>query len=142
METRWCDGCLMVGVRVPATTRSLNPEYTRYAFCEECATKYNAIRLDEASEKKPPKTVWSPANYPSRLRGTEPFTIKYGGKHYKGCFCEICGSLDGNHTHMCICPYCGGRAEVHHAECHCPQCFKPGGEHHSFCECPVCHRLG
>lgn len=142
MTARWCDGCLMAGLHVPATTRSLNPEYARYAFCEDCARKYNAVLLEEIRDKKTLKTVWSPMNYPSRRGGREVFKIKYGGKHYAGCVCDICGALDGNHTLMCTCPYCGGKAGEHHEDCRCPQCFKPKGNHDPHCECPVCHRLG
>lgn len=142
MKSRWCDACLMIGLHVPATTRSLNPEYARYAFCEECAAKYNAVLLDTAADKRPLKTVRSFASYPSRTRGGEAFKTKYGGKHYKGCVCDICGALDGRHTLMCTCPYCGGKAGEHHGECRCPQCFKAKGEHQPYCDCPVCHRLG
>jgi hypothetical protein len=142
----WCDGCLMVGHRIPATTRSLNPEYAKYAFCEECASKYNAILLDKERDRHAQKgvkqAVWSSVNYPSRLRGDGMFKIKYGGKHYTGCVCDICGALNGNHRQMCVCPYCGGKEGGHTRECHCPQCLGQGGRHSPDCECPVCHRLG
>lgn len=138
----WCDGCLMVGRHVPATTRSLNPEYAKYAFCEECALKYNVIFLDLESDRQAKKTVHTPVSHFSRHQGGGVFKMKYGGKHYKGCVCDICGSLDGKHTHLCACPYCGGKAGKHNPECHCPQCFGPNGKHNPHCECPVCHRLG
>jgi hypothetical protein len=142
----WCDGCLMAGFHVPATTRSLNPEYAKYAFCEECASRFNAIPLyrerDNQAQKEPKKPVWSSINYPSRLRGNGVFKIKYGGKHYRGCVCDICGALNGNHRGMCVCPYCGGKESGHTQECRCPQCLGKQGKHNESCECPVCHRLG
>jgi hypothetical protein len=137
-----CESCLMVGRYVPATTRSLNPEYANYAFCEECASRYDAMFLGDESVSESKRLEYASIRYSSRHGGGRVFKVKFGGKHYKGCVCDVCGALDGNHTRLCACPYCGGKEGNHNPECYCPQCFKPNGEHHPYCECPVCHRLG
>ena len=36
-----CESCLVAGKHVPATTRSVNPEFCGYALCSECAEEYD-----------------------------------------------------------------------------------------------------
>lgn len=138
----WCEGCLMVGHHVPATTRSIHPDYSGYVFCEDCASKYDAMFLGDESVSEYKRLEYASIRYSYLHARGGVFTVKYGGNHYIGCVCDVCGSLDGNHTRLCACPYCGGKEGNHNPECNCPQCFGPKGEHHSYCECPVCHRLG
>ena len=153
MAEKWCDSCLMSGKRVPATTRSINPDYAKFDLCEECAAKFDAMG---ALEGDPPPSPGLGAGagfsrggggYTSAPRSgfqthKSEVPIKMGGKHFRGCICPICGGLDGKHTHLCVCPICGGREGKHHPYCSCSQCSELGGKHHPYCECPVCHRLG
>lgn len=37
-----CESCAVDGRTVPATTRSINPEYSGYVLCEECAAEYDS----------------------------------------------------------------------------------------------------
>ncbi len=45
----YCESCLATGVKTPATTRSVNPEFSGYELCEECAAEYDS-RLQEDYE--------------------------------------------------------------------------------------------
>lgn len=132
----------MLGHQVPATTRSIHPDFSRYVFCEDCAAKYDLMFLCDESASEARRLEHAAIRFSSLHGGSGSFTIKHGGKHYKGCVCDVCGALDGNHTRLCTCPYCGGKAGEHNLECFCPQCYGQRGEHNSSCECPVCHRLG
>jgi hypothetical protein len=149
VQEKWCESCLMSGKRVPATTRSINPDYAKYDLCEECAAKFDAMQEAENYQEPSPAPSYprggggSSASFPGfGYHHREEIPVKMGGKHFKGCICPICGGLDGKHTHLCVCPVCGGKAGKHTPYCFCPQCSEKGGKHHPYCECPVCHRLG
>lgn len=138
----------MAGKRVPATTRSSNPDYAKYDLCEECAARFDAMESDPEGQR-PAFGVHrggSGGGYATSPRSGFPqrteMLIKMGGRHFKGCICPICGGLDGKHTHLCACPICGEKEGKHSPYCFCPQCSETGGRHHPYCECPVCHRLG
>ncbi len=147
MEEKWCESCLMAGKRVPATTRSINPDYSKYDFCEECAAKFDARESGEAYRRPIPSFHGGAGGMGSAFRRPgyqqeSDVVLKLGGQHFKGCICPICGGLDGKHTILCTCPFCGAKEGKHLQYCSCPQCSEMGGKHHSYCECPVCHRLG
>lgn len=38
----WCESHLEAGERVPATTRSTNPDWSGYQLCAECAAEYDS----------------------------------------------------------------------------------------------------
>ncbi len=148
MAEKWCESCLMAGKRIPATTRSSNPDYAKYDLCEECAAKFDALESEQDLQRSGTGFYRGPSGggYPSSPRFSShqksDMLIKMGGRHFKGCICPICGGLDGKHTHLCTCPVCGEKEGRHSPYCSCPQCSEMGGRHHPYCECPVCHRLG
>jgi len=37
-----CESCAVTGERVPATTHSVNPEFTRANMCQKCANEYDS----------------------------------------------------------------------------------------------------
>lgn len=143
---KWCESCLMTGKRVPATTRSSNPDYGKYDLCEECAAKFDALENDKGYHRPPlghPIGGGGSGSMPGfGYHHRSEILVKMGGQHFKGCICPICGGLDGKHTHLCACPICSAREGKHTPHCSCPQCSEQGGKHHPYCECPVCHRLG
>ncbi|MBW1953636.1 MAG: hypothetical protein JRI66_11235 [Deltaproteobacteria bacterium] len=50
-----CESCLASGRKVPATTRSRNPDYAGYELCEDCAREYDSrvqVRLSLSLECK------------------------------------------------------------------------------------------
>lgn len=153
MKEKWCEACLLAGVRVPAAARSINPDYAKYELCEECAARYDAMLItnkENGVDSQHPhpcrdsgfkKMEYAATGRSRRYREGEVI-MKYGGKHYKGCICDICGGLNGKHSQLCACPHCGEKEGKHKPYCHCPQCFESGEKHHQYCECPVCHCLG
>ena len=36
-----CESCAATGRERPATTRTINPDYSRYELCAECAEEYD-----------------------------------------------------------------------------------------------------
>lgn len=42
MKNEKCESCLVAGEHVPATTRSVNPDYAGYVLCQECAAEYDS----------------------------------------------------------------------------------------------------
>lgn len=36
-----CESCVVAGEKVPATTRSVHPDYSGYDLCDECAGEYD-----------------------------------------------------------------------------------------------------
>jgi hypothetical protein len=39
---KYCDSCAQAGEIVPATTKSVNPDWEGYDLCEECAREYDS----------------------------------------------------------------------------------------------------
>ena len=40
--TELCESCASgLSLEVPATTHSVNPDYSEYALCDDCATEYD-----------------------------------------------------------------------------------------------------
>ena len=36
-----CDSCAVAGIETPATTRSMNPDWSGYHLCRDCAKEYD-----------------------------------------------------------------------------------------------------
>ena len=45
-----CESCLMVGIGTPATTHSINLDWSGYNLCDECAEEYNNRESIDDSE--------------------------------------------------------------------------------------------
>jgi hypothetical protein len=41
-EVEFCESCAVVGIRRPAVTHSVNPDYSGYNLCYECAAEYDS----------------------------------------------------------------------------------------------------
>lgn len=50
-EKTECESCLVAGEHTPATTRSINPEFSGYALCAQCANEYDSRMKNSAIEK-------------------------------------------------------------------------------------------
>ena len=46
-----CVSCLEAGIRTPATTTSIHPDWGGYALCEACAEEYDNRPLDERTDE-------------------------------------------------------------------------------------------
>lgn len=44
MTEKLCESCLQTGIQTPATTHSVNPDWSGYDLCEECAAEYDSRR--------------------------------------------------------------------------------------------------
>jgi hypothetical protein len=52
MKNEKCESCLVAGEHVPATTRSVNPDYAGYVLCQECAAEYDSRWLANTGSHK------------------------------------------------------------------------------------------
>ena len=41
-EQKDCESCLVAGEHTPATTRSINPDFSGYDLCAQCAAEYDS----------------------------------------------------------------------------------------------------
>ncbi len=42
VETGECPSCAVANLHTPATTKTHNPDFQGYQYCEECAAEYDA----------------------------------------------------------------------------------------------------
>ena len=50
-DEKLCESCLVAGEKVPATTRSTNPDWIGYDLCAKCAEEYDSRLPVEATEE-------------------------------------------------------------------------------------------
>ena len=50
-EKTECESCLVAGEHTPATTHSINPKFSGYALCAQCADEYDSRMKNSAIEK-------------------------------------------------------------------------------------------
>jgi len=41
MEITLCESCIIAGIQTPATTHSINPDWSGYDLCADCAAHYD-----------------------------------------------------------------------------------------------------
>lgn len=49
-----CESCLVAGEHTPATTYSINPEFSGYDLCAECAAEYDG-RMKKSNTGRTPR---------------------------------------------------------------------------------------